>query len=61
MMKLMRTVLTGMLAGLVLCSMGWALLEGLKREADRNEAVREYNCKHYGAAVNKHYGQKLCP
>ena len=63
---LLRGALTGIVAGLILTGMGWALLgwallEGLNREADRQDAVRQYNCTHYGAAINKHYGQDLCP
>lgn len=31
------------------------------REGDRMNAVEIHNCKHYGAAINKHYGRDLCP
>lgn len=37
------------------------LREAYGRELDRQDAVREYNCKHYGAAINKHYGSEVCP
>ena len=58
---LLRGAFTGIVAGLILTGMGWALLEGLNREAERQDAVRQYNCTHYGEAINKHYGQELCP
>lgn len=39
----------------------FALSVGLDRESDRLDKVREYNCQHYGQAINKHYGEELCP
>lgn len=33
----------------------------LEKEADRMDAVRDYNCAHYGAAINKHAGKEICP
>lgn len=58
---LIRGALVGIVGGMLMCGFAWALVEGLNREADRQDAVREYNCKHYGAAINKTYGQELCP
>jgi len=37
------------------------MAEGFKRELRRQEAVQEHNCKHYGPAINKHYGREVCP
>lgn len=33
----------------------------LDRIEDQRRAERIYNCAHYGAAMNKHYGRKVCP
>jgi len=57
---LLRGVITGMIGGLILFGFTMVLIEGLNREAKRQEAVAEYNCKHYGAAINKHYGRTVC-
>lgn len=32
-----------------------------EREAKRQDAVQEHNCKFYGAAINKHAGKEVCP
>ena len=58
---LIRGAITGIVAGIILTAFGWAVLTGLQREAIRQDAVQEYNCKHYGAAINNHYGRELCP
>lgn len=31
------------------------------REMTRQDAVRAWNCQHYGEAINKHYGREICP
>lgn len=33
----------------------------IDREIARQDAVREYNCKHYGEAINKQAGSEVCP
>lgn len=38
-----------------------ALMAGLDKEAARQDAVRDYNCKHYAYAINKHAGKEVCP
>lgn len=58
---LLRGAVTGVVAGLIISGMGWALVTGLNREAARQDTVRQHNCENYGAAINKHYGQELCP
>lgn len=58
---ILRGAVTGATIAIVLGAMGWVFLEGLDREAARQDAVREYNCQHYGEAINKHYGREVCP
>ena len=48
-------------AAAVVVVLYFAFLAGLDKEAARMDAVREYNCQHYGASMNKHYGQEVCP
>lgn len=57
---IVRGAVTGAVIALMLCGFGFAVIEGLSREAKRQDVVREYNCKHYGAAINKHYGREVC-
>jgi len=33
---------------------------GMGKEIKRLEVVAEYNCAHYGYAINKHAGEELC-
>ncbi|MGB0817796.1 MAG: hypothetical protein ACPGQQ_02730 [Candidatus Puniceispirillaceae bacterium] len=58
--SLLRGLATGIGAGAVISVMAFCVIEGLNSEAARQDAVRQYNCTHYGAAINKHYGQELC-
>lgn len=57
----MKTLInTVLLAGLA-AVMVTALMVGLDREAARQEKVRQWNCTHYGAFINKQAGQEVCP
>jgi len=51
------------LAGIVSCSLGAYLISHVvvPREAHRQEVVREWNCAHYGEAINKLAGSEVCP
>lgn len=40
---------------------GWVIVHGAEKEIARQDAVREYNCIHYGAAINKLAGSDICP
>ena len=33
----------------------------IAREERRQDAVRAWNCQHYGDAINTHYGREICP
>jgi len=38
-----------------------AIFAAIDKEAERAEAVRDYNCQHYGAAINRFYDSEVCP
>lgn len=46
---------------LAIAALVWALNVGLHKEADRMDAVADYNCAYYGYAINKHVGYEACP
>jgi len=58
--KILRGALYCLVGSAVISLMGWALLTGLNKEADRMDSVRDSNCALYGAAINKHAGSEVC-
>lgn len=61
MKTIIKTAVNACLLGTVITVLGFALNASLNKEADRMDAVRIDNCTKYGAAMNKHYGQEVCP
>jgi hypothetical protein len=49
-------------AGCAFLAAFWYIVPiAIDREIARQEAVKEHNCKYYGAAINKQAGREQCP
>lgn len=44
-----------------ICTFVALLTVAIKKEDQRQRAVHEYNCAHYGEAMNAHYDKDICP
>lgn len=59
--QMLRGAVTGAIVGGAVLVMGLCVINGLNKEAKRKDVVRQYNCAHYGQAINKHAGSEVCP
>lgn len=60
-MQILKTI--GSIIGVVLLMAAFVLVikTSVEREGQRQDAVRVYNCKHYGKAINDYAGKEVCP
>lgn len=61
MKKAIKYISGGVAVALCAVALCYAVMIGLDKELDRQEAQTRYMCEYYGHAINKHYGHDVCP
>ncbi|MGB0817832.1 MAG: hypothetical protein ACPGQQ_02910 [Candidatus Puniceispirillaceae bacterium] len=56
-----KIIINGLLVAVCTVTFGWALVTGLDKELDRQEAVQRDNCAKYGQHINRMAGSEVCP
>lgn len=57
-----REFFAGVAVAALLFALGLVLLPiAIEKEAERAQAQRDYNCRYYGAEINRHAGSEVCP